>query len=139
MDLVAGDDVEGDGEQRVAGKDRGRVVERLVRGGAAAAQVGVVHRRQVVMDQRIAVDAFERSAGEQRRIARHVEDRRALGHKERSQPFAAVQAAIAHGVEQAFWAQDFILERRIAKEFGHQRFGRGGVGIKAGRQRLRGD
>ena len=39
----------------------------LVQRRAAAAQVAVVHRRQIVMDQRIAVDAFQRRADQQER------------------------------------------------------------------------
>ena len=57
---LVGDDVEGKRQQAVAGKDGGRLVEGLVHGRLAAAQIVVVHRRQVVMDERIAVDAFER-------------------------------------------------------------------------------
>ena len=62
----ARENVEGDGEQRVAGEDRGRLVERLVHGRPAAAQVVVVHGGQIVMHQRVTVQAFERGAGQQR-------------------------------------------------------------------------
>jgi hypothetical protein len=51
VDLVPGDDVEGERQQPVTGQDRGGVVGLLVQRRPAAAQVGIVHRRQVVMDQ----------------------------------------------------------------------------------------
>ncbi len=44
----------------VAGEDRDVLAERDVAGGPAAAQVVVVHRRQVVVDQRVGVDQLER-------------------------------------------------------------------------------
>ena len=53
--------------QAIAGQDRGRLVERLVHGRLAAAQVVVVHRRQIVVDQRIDVDRLDRGARRARR------------------------------------------------------------------------
>ena len=48
------------GEQAVAGEDRHVLAEHHVRGRAAPAQVVVVHRRQVVVDQRVGVDQLDR-------------------------------------------------------------------------------
>src|ERR1700732_3251696 len=73
VDLVAGDDVEGERQQPIAGQDRSGVIGLLVQGGPAAAQVAVVHRRQIVMNERIAVDAFERSTSQQRGLPRDAE------------------------------------------------------------------
>ena len=103
------ENVEGESEQRVAGEDRGRIVIGLVRGRPAAPQIVVVHRRQIVMHQRIAMDAFERGAGHQRVLARHAEQGRALHHQKRPQPLAAAERGIAHRVEQARRALDFAL------------------------------
>jgi len=83
MDLVAADDVEGERQQGIAGEDRGGVVIGLVQRGPAPAQIAVVHRRQIVMDQRIAVDAFQRGAGQQSGLPRDTEHGRALDHQER--------------------------------------------------------
>ena len=58
-----GEDVEGQRQQRVAGEDRRRLVEGLVDRRPAAAEVVVVHRRQVVMDEAVGMDAFERRGG----------------------------------------------------------------------------
>ena len=46
-----GDNVERQRQQAVAGEDRRRLVEGAVHRRLAAAQIVVVHRRQVVMDQ----------------------------------------------------------------------------------------
>jgi hypothetical protein len=63
--LRAGENVESQGEQPVAGKNGGRLVECLVRGRATASQVVVVHGGQIVVYQRIAVHAFQRRARHQ--------------------------------------------------------------------------
>ena len=43
-----------------ARQDRGGFVERLVQRGLAAAEVVIIHGGQIVMDQRIGVDEFNR-------------------------------------------------------------------------------
>ena len=55
------------GVERVAGEDRDVLAERLVAGRAAATQVVVVHRRQVVVDQRVGVDQLDRRGERQHR------------------------------------------------------------------------
>ena len=116
VDFVAGDDVEGERQQPVAGQDRGGVVGLLVQGRPAAAQIAVVHRRQIVMDQRIAVDAFERGAGQQRGVARHAEHGRTLDHQERPQPFSAAEARIAHRLHQPLRPRDFVGQQRVRQQ-----------------------
>ena len=66
-----GDPLERQRQQRVAGQDRGRLAERLVVARAAAPEVVVVHRRQVVVDQRVAVHQLDRA----RRRSTDVVDR----------------------------------------------------------------
>ncbi len=68
-----------------------------MRGGAAAAQIVVVHAGQVVMHQRIGVENFDRSpdARGARRI--DVEQLGGIQHQERTQPFAAGEGRVAHG------------------------------------------
>ncbi len=109
MGFLARENVEGKGEQRVAGEDRGRIVIGTMQRRTAATQIVVVHRRQVVMDQRIAMHAFERGAGHQPALTRHVEQGRALHDQKRTQPLAAAEARIAHRVQQALRALDFAL------------------------------
>ena len=74
------DDVEGKRQQAVAGKDGRRLVEGLVHGGLAAAQIVIVHRRQVIVDERIAVNAFEGRRHAQRRLFIGTKEGRALQH-----------------------------------------------------------
>ena len=69
--------------QPIAGEHRGRIVEPLVAGRPAAPQIAVVHRRQIVMDQRIAMDAFERGACQQCCLAPDAEYRSTLHHQKR--------------------------------------------------------
>jgi len=55
MDFSARHRIERNGEQRIAGEDRGRFIEGLVHGRPATAQVVVVHGGEIVMHQRIAM------------------------------------------------------------------------------------
>ena len=63
-------------EQRVAGEDRGRLVELLVHRGTAAPQVVVVERGQVVVDERERVHALERGRRGHHPCARLAPSRR---------------------------------------------------------------
>ena len=94
-------DLEGDGEQRVAGEDRGRLAEGDMQRGAPAAQRIVVHGRQIVMDQGIAMHAFERGGGIEAAFLRHAEQA-ARGHEQKGpQTLAAAEGRVAHGVGQS--------------------------------------
>src|SRR6185437_16899539 len=106
-----GENGEGERQQPVAGENGGRLVEGLVRGRTAAAQVVVVHRRQVVVDQRIAVDAFDRAAGAQRRRRVAAERAGGLDGQERPQPLAAAERAVTYGVEHPLRPRDLAGQR----------------------------
>src|SRR5256885_16009634 len=60
--LRAGNDFERDSEQRVAGEDGNAVAKNFVTGGTPAAEIVVVHAREIVVDERIGVDAFHRAS-----------------------------------------------------------------------------
>ena len=55
--------LEGESEQRIAGEDGHGFAEDLVAGELAAAVVVVVERGEIVVDQRVGVDQFERAGG----------------------------------------------------------------------------
>ncbi len=55
--------LEGIGQKPIAGEHRGRVVELLVAGRLPTPEVAVVHRRQVVVNQRIGVHELDRDGG----------------------------------------------------------------------------
>ena len=98
--VVPGDELESEGEQRVTRQERGGFVELLVRGRAAAAQVVVVHARQVVVNQRVGVDALQRDGGGEGIVFRA----KAVGHGEGqygAQALAAAEERIAHRFVQA--------------------------------------
>ncbi|ODN72629.1 hypothetical protein A6302_00122 [Methylobrevis pamukkalensis] len=127
-------EIEGEREQGIAGQNRGRLVEGLVDGGAAAPDVVVVHRRQVVMDQRIAVDAFGRRGGQQE-VAGPVVDVAAeqpggLDGEEGAQPLAPAEHRVAHRVQQARGAQDLALLRRLIKQRRKARVHEGAVSAR---------
>ena len=112
MGLGARQDVEGEGQEAVAGQNGGRLVEFLVRGRLAAAQIVIVHGGQIVMHQRIAVYAFERRADHQRLRAGNFEQAGGLHHQERPEPLAATKARIADRVHQARRTGGFARNRR---------------------------
>ncbi len=66
-----GENLESECQQRIPGKDSRRFIERLMHGRTSAPHVVVIHGRQVVMHQRIAMDAFNCRRRVQRRFIRH--------------------------------------------------------------------
>ena len=68
--VLAGEQPEGQRQEGVAGEDRRGLVIGLVHGRLAAAQVVVVHGRQVVVDQRVAVDHLDGEPGDDRAFGR---------------------------------------------------------------------
>ena len=133
MDLRPGQNVEGQSQQRVAGQDRGRLVEFLVHGRLAAPQVVIVHRRQVVMHQRIAMQQFERAAGQQRAVARRAEQRGGLDHQKGPQPFAAAERGMAHGGHQPLRPRGFARQCLAVEQLREQGFGLAGDLASGGR------
>ena len=55
--------LERDRQQSVARQDRDRVSENFVTGRTTAAQIIVVHAGQIIVNERIGVDAFNRAGG----------------------------------------------------------------------------
>ncbi len=91
-----GQNLEGKGQQRVAGQHRRRLVELPVRGRLAAPQVVVVHAGQVVVHQGIGVQGLDRGADPQSPILRNVEQSRAGQDQEGPEPLSAGENRIAH-------------------------------------------
>ena len=98
--LRGGDDVEGKRQQAVSGKDGGGLVECPVNGRLAAPEIVVVHCRQVVVDEGIAVHAFKRRRDPRCVGTVRVEQRRAFHDQKWPQPLAAVENAVPHGGQQ---------------------------------------
>ena len=87
-------DVEGERLQRVAGEDRGGLVEGLVHGRGRRGGGRRRPCRQVVVDQRIAVQAFDRRGGEHANPAGSTpKSRAAFDEQEGPEPLAAGSTA----------------------------------------------
>ena len=93
------EDSEGERQQCIAGQNRRRLAEFDVAGGLAAPQIVVVHRRQIVVDQRIGVDHLDRGGGAQRAFLRNVEQLRGGHDEERAEPFSARHDGVMHPLE----------------------------------------
>ena len=111
MRLRATENVEGKGEKAVTGQDGGRLIECLVRGRTASAQVVIVHGGQVVVRQRVAMNAFQRRPGHQGILPWDIKQGGGFHHQEWSQALAAAEADIAHGIEQSRRPGPFALDR----------------------------
>ena len=96
-----GQDVEGQRLQRITGQDGAGLAECLVAAGLATAQIIIIHRRQVVVDQRIGVNELD-CAGRAIQNLTPAPDGLAAGiDQRRPDAFAAVEYRIAHGPVQA--------------------------------------
>ena len=100
MGFARGEDLERQRQQRVAGKHRRRLVKGLVNGRLAAPEIVIVHAGQVVMDQRITVDALERRRRAQQAFLGGPEHRACFKHEERAHPLAIGEGGMAHGAHQ---------------------------------------
>ena len=121
-----GEDREGERQQRIAGEDRGRLVVGLVHGRLAAAHVVVVHRRQVVVDEAVAMHAFQcRGSADDARAGRAKHPRR-LDQQERPEPLAGTEGGVAHGGKQPRRPLAFAGARRCRQERVERGICRGG-------------
>ena len=73
--VAADDGFKRQGQQGIARQNRGCLVVRLVAGQPPAAEVVIVHRRQVVMDKAVAVRHFQGTGGGQPFVAARAEKR----------------------------------------------------------------
>jgi hypothetical protein len=88
-------------QQRVARQDCGGLVELAMHRRLAATHVVIVHRRQVVVNQRIGVHAFNggRDAGE--RPAVDAKLATGLQYEKRADALAATQRGVTHRLDHA--------------------------------------
>ena len=98
--VVAWQQLEGVGEEGVAGEQGGGLVELLVRGGTTPAKVIVVHARQVVVHQRVSVDALERHSDRQGIVGGGPEGIGGRKYQHGAQTLAARLQAVAHRLVQ---------------------------------------
>ena len=89
------------GLERVSGKDRNGFPENDVAGGLAAAEIVVIERRQIVVDQLVGMEHLERrgkvfdAGGRPRRSGDHG---RGLDAQHGTKTFASSEDAVPHGL-----------------------------------------
>ena len=115
-----GEQIEGECQERVACENCRRFIKCAVHGRLAAPQVIIVHRWQIVMDERIAMDTFDSGGGVPDRFIIAAEQARGFCHQKGPQPFAARQRGMAHGGHQARWAGNFARNHIIVQQLGQQ-------------------
>jgi hypothetical protein len=59
--------------QRITGKDRGSFIETDVTRWPATSQIVIIHRRQIVVDERVGMDHLKRARGPYQRLNRRAE------------------------------------------------------------------
>ena len=117
MDLRARRCFESQGQQPVSSEDGRGFVKGFVCCGTAASQVVVVHGRQVVMNERIAMDEFERRSRHQRATSRHAEQIAAGDDQQGADALAAAERGMAHRCEQAGGTLALVRARRLREQF----------------------
>lgn len=83
------------------------------------------------MNERIAVQAFERTADLKGSLLASAEEARRLHHEIRAQALAAVQGTVMHGLDQPFGADDFRRTRLCVQKDIEPRLDERGVGGQA--------
>ena len=113
MNRRIGEALEGERLERVAGEDRRRLVEGAMDARLAAAQVVVVHRRQIVVDERVAMQELDRGAGLHNSGVVALEEAGGLDDEERPQALAAGERRVPHRRHQPRRAGDIARTRRV--------------------------
>ena len=86
--------------QGIARKDGGGLVVGPVAGWAAASEVIVIHRRQVIVHQGVGVDQLHRTGGPIQAVRFCPQGLAGGVHENRTYPLAATQRGVAHGAVQ---------------------------------------
>ena len=93
--------LEGQRLQCIAGQDRGGFVELPVAARPTATEIVIIHHRQVIVDQGVAMDELDRRGDARGGRRGNAEQCGAGEHKERPQALAGSQRTVAHRLEQA--------------------------------------
>jgi hypothetical protein len=97
---IASKHLECQGLQCIAGKHRSPFVEGTMAGGPTAAQVVIIHCRQVVVDQAVGVDELHGDRSIIERLRWRAERGAGGIHQHRPQSLAAAKRAVTHGFKQ---------------------------------------
>ncbi len=105
--------LEGNRQQGVSRQHRRHLVKGNVGGGAATAQVVIVHAGQVVMHQAVGMQGLDGRADPQGPAVIHPEQPGGVQHQERPQPLAPGHHGIAHGLLHPGLAAGGLWQHRI--------------------------
>ena len=94
--LGAGGNLEGDGEERVARKNGDSFPEGLVASGAAAAEIVIIHARQIVVHERVGMNAFDGAGERQSGFGLATTGLRGGEAEDGTEALAAGEEAVAH-------------------------------------------
>src|ERR1700720_3634274 len=95
-------DCESQRQEGVACENGGRFIESLVNGWSSPPHVVVIHGWKVIMNERIAVNAFQRDGRIQSKIGTHSKQARTFDDEERAKPLSAAERPMSHGLKQPF-------------------------------------
>jgi hypothetical protein len=131
----AGEDLEGEGQQRIAHEDRLGLPKGFVHGGPAAAQVVVVHRGQIVVHEGIGVDHLERGRRGQHAVFRSPEGLAGRDRQQRAQSLASAEHRMPHRLDEAphglRGAREQLVDRALDVAAALVEIGREGHGVPA--------
>ena len=113
---IGGEHLERERLQRVAGEDRRRLVELPMRRRAAAPQIVVVHRRQVVVHERVGVNELDGRGDGVERVFGRADELAACVHEQGPDALAAAEHRVAHRVEQSLG--DVVVRTEDVGELG---------------------
>jgi hypothetical protein len=91
-------------EQAIASENGHPLAGDHVERGLAPAHGVVIHRRQIVVDQRVGVDELDRARGRQGHRAIAADGVGACQTQHRTQPLAACEQAVRHRITNDLWA-----------------------------------
>src|SRR5690606_18397894 len=100
-----GEDLEGDRQQGVSRQDGDALPILDVAGGPSPAEIVVVHAGEVVVHQRVGVDALDGGGGRERGVVAAATGFRRGQAEDGTKPFSAGEEAVAHGFVQRGWTR----------------------------------
>jgi len=134
-----GEHIEGIGQQTIAREDRHCIVEHAMQRGPPTSEIVIVHGRQIIMGERIAMQHLDSACDAHRSLRIPIAQGGALKNQHGPKPFAAAKNRIAHRLHEARRAgklarADSIIEQRRKRHFhrlsmdGEQALEIGGMG-----------
>jgi len=114
------EDLEGDGKEGIAGEDGDAFAEDLMIGRPAAAEVIVIHAGEIVVDERVGVDAFDGTGVGQGGVDGAAAGLRGCEGEDGAKTLAARKEAVAHRLVES-GGFDGGLREETAKRLIHQR------------------